>query len=36
MGEYYEAGELGGADIGGVEGWHEIRAVRSGKGVHWR
>lgn len=28
MGEYYEAGELGGTHIGGVEGGDEIRAVR--------
>ena len=28
MGEYCEAGELGGTDFGGVEGGDEIRAVR--------
>ena len=28
MGEYYEAGELGGTDTGGAEGGQEIRAVR--------
>ena len=28
VGEYYEAGELGGTHIGGVEGGDEIRAIK--------
>ena len=28
VGEYYEAGELGGTDTGGAEGGQEIRAMR--------
>ena len=32
MGEYYEAGELGGTHIGGVEGGDKVRAMSEGAG----